>query len=291
MPRRGDFFVFTRSVREQEGEQEHEAEDRRNRTDLFDFTRAELDDRIGEEARRNTVRDGIGKAHHRDGEECGNSRCGIFPVDVRNVTHHEYADIHESACRCAGRNERRDGAEEHSDRKQNSDDQGGKARSAAFRYACRRFDEGRDGGSTEDRARAGCDGVAKERSLDVFHFARFIEQAAFFAGRLASSHQGTDGIEHIDHCKRDERRDKVKDLRATYTFKPFNEYLSKGFRTKLFDFLNGIFKFDCIENRFTGCRTCSISDSDKDVVQDGTADDTKNHRPANIQFGENSDHK
>ena len=62
------------SVRKQEREQEHRREDRRNGADLFDLARAQLDDRVGDETRRDAVRDGIGEAHHRERRGRGRQR-------------------------------------------------------------------------------------------------------------------------------------------------------------------------------------------------------------------------
>ena len=103
-------IVRIRSVRKQERKQEHEREDGGDGADVFDFARAQLDDRVRDEARRDAVRDGIGEAHDGDGEEGGNGGCGVFPVDIDHVAHHQYAHVDERARRGALRDERGDGA-------------------------------------------------------------------------------------------------------------------------------------------------------------------------------------
>jgi len=86
-------------VREQEGKQEDERKDRRNGADILVFTRAQFDDRVGNETSRDAVRNGIRKGHHGDGQERGDSRRGVFPIDIDDVSHHQNADVHQSARR------------------------------------------------------------------------------------------------------------------------------------------------------------------------------------------------
>ena len=124
-------------MREQEGKQEDERKDRRNGADILVFTRAQFDDRVGNETSRDAVRNGIRKGHHGDGQERGDSRRGVFPIDIDDVSHHQNADVHQSARRSRAGDELRDGTEEHCDCEEERDHQRGKARSAAFGHARR----------------------------------------------------------------------------------------------------------------------------------------------------------
>lgn len=276
-------------MREQEGEQEHDREDRRNDADVLDLARAELDERVRDEARRDTVRDGIGEAHHRNGEERGDSRRRILPVDARNVAHHQHADIQQSARRCAAGNERRDGAEEHGDCKQNGNDESREARSAAFRNARGGFDEGRDRGGTADRARAGSDGVAQERLLDIFDLTRIVEQTALLARRLAGAHQRADGIEHVDHGERDQRCDEIEYLIAADALEAVDERLTEGLRAEVGKRLQRVIEGNFFEHFLRGSIADREGDRREDIIQHGAADDAEQHGTLDLQFREDGD--
>ena len=278
-------------MREQEGKQEHDREDRRDDADVLDLARAQLDDGIRDEARRDTVGDRIGEAHHRNGEEGRNGRSRVLPIDARNVAHHQHTDIHQSARRRAGRDELCDGAEEHGDRKQNRNDERRETRSAAFRNARGGLDEGRDRGSTQDRARAGSDRVAQESLLDVFDLARIVEQAALLACRLAGAHQRADRIEHIDHRKGDERGDKVEDLIGGYPLEAVDEYLPRRLCTEIGKSLQGIGEGDAVKHRNAVGRAHCRADAHKGIIQHRTADDADDHSRLDFQLGKNGDHQ
>lgn len=98
-------------------------------------------------------------------------------------------------------NKREYGKYEYRKKEERRSDERSHTRLAAYGNARTRLDESRDGGSTEDSARAGSDGVGIHALVESEGFSVFIEKSCTRSATGYRSHR----IEHIDHAERNYR--------------------------------------------------------------------------------------
>ena len=180
-------------------------------------TYGELDERyyrVHHHAHAYTVRYAVAERHDDYRKERGHRVAHGIEVHVFDVAHHEHAHVYERACRRRTGYESEERQQEYGEQEERRGSQRRKTRSAARSHAGTRFDERRDRRRTEQRARAGRDGIRVHALVEVERLAVFIQQSR---ARGAAGDR-TEGIEHVDHTERYDRHYAVQHrfLRKVY---------------------------------------------------------------------------
>ena len=177
---------------------------------LFGLSRADLDDAVEDESRRDTIGDAVAQSHKDTGEECGDGFVQIRPVDLLERGHHHHADGNQSGSGSREGNRADKGSQESGQREADGDDDGGQARaSAGSDTGSALYEGGRIGGT--DQGADGCGRRVREKSLIQFRletgtaFHRLLVLGAEDAAATAGSDKGTDRIKGVGNAEREDR--------------------------------------------------------------------------------------
>ena len=273
------------------GNEEHHGEENADdpgaRLDFLDLAGKELDQDVGDQAEGDAVGDVVGKRHNRHGEERGNRRGRIAPLDVLDAADHEDADIDQRGSRRTGRNQARDRREEHGDEEHHSAGDGGQAGTAAFRNTGGGFDEGGDGGGAANCAEAGRNSVRQHCLFHTGNIAVLVEQTADGAG----AEQRAEGIEHIDHAEGKHGADEGEDKAAhTVGCDPCGEVKALGKHGAEADVEEVLERRDRVEGQACCKAVIEAGNSEaEEVVKNGTADDAPEHSALDLLLGQRAD--
>ena len=69
------------------------SDDPRTDLDLLEISAKYSDDQVGDQAKSDAIGDVVGKGHHRQGKESGNSRLQIVPIHVPYSAHHQNTHV------------------------------------------------------------------------------------------------------------------------------------------------------------------------------------------------------
>jgi len=178
---------------------------------FFRFPFHQLDQHIGDKAKRNARCNAVSEGHESNGDERNRSVLKIVPVDIGDGGDHENTDNDQRRRRRGGGNNADDRRKDEAQGEHNRRHNGGKARAAAFRDACGAFNKSRGVGSTDKGARDGCAKIGKQRTVQTrFDAAAGIHQLFVFfvenAGAAAGSDEGSQRVENIGQNKTDQSR-------------------------------------------------------------------------------------
>ena len=185
---------------------EQQADDRYHDVLLLELAGADRDDSVSDGADADTVGDGVSQRHRdqRQKRRC----CGaeVTHIHILEVAKHQHADIDQCRSCRAGRNDAGERCQEQAYEEADRYDQRGQSCSAACGYAGRGFYEGRTGGSTQNRAGYGRDGVTSHALVEVLRVAVFIQKVRLRRRTV----QGTDGVEHVDQAEGNDVKDRTE---------------------------------------------------------------------------------
>ncbi len=163
------------------------------------LTAEDLHDGVGDQANANGVADGAGDRHADQHERHRHHLVHILEVHVLQALEHQNANVNQRCGSGGSRDDGSNGCDEDTGQEQNAGDQSGQASTATSFHAGSRFHEGGNGGGTGASANDSADGIRQQGFLHVGHIAVFIHHA----GTGGGTHQGADGVEHINDAECD----------------------------------------------------------------------------------------
>lgn len=178
---------------------------------LLDQPDGGVDDNVRAHTGDQTVGNGVGKGHERNGEESRNGIAQVAPVDLSNGLHHHGTDQNQHAASGPRRDRGKDGSKEDGDEEADTGHHGSETSLATFRDTSTGLDKGGDWGSTEQSTNGDADGVdhvGDRGTLEVL--GNGINQI----GELGHGVQGTRAVEDIDVEEGDQGKAKLSTVAA-----------------------------------------------------------------------------
>ncbi len=174
----------------------------------LEVARERVDERIGNHAGHDAVRNRVAERHINDREERWDRLARVGPVDLGARGEHHVADDDQRRGRCEAGDCEEDRREEDREGEERRARHGREARAAARHHARGGLDVGRRRGRAEQRADRGRDRVRAQRARDARELAVLVEEAALHR----DADQRPERVEEVDEEEREHDDEEVERL-------------------------------------------------------------------------------
>ena len=134
---------------------------------------------VRNKAKRNAIRNGIGKAHHSNAGKAGNRFRDIIPRNTGNLLHHQKAHDNECRRRRKSWNRQEKRGQEERDQEKHPGYYASKSGTSAFRNSGRGLNKRRNGRCAKHSANGRSDGICQQNAFDSRQFSVLVQHIRF----------------------------------------------------------------------------------------------------------------
>ena len=177
--------------------------------DLFGLAGEEVEHHVGDNAKADTLRNGVAHGHGNDGDVGRNGfpKVVVVKTDFGDRADHQKAHHDQGRSGGEGGDGGEEGGKQGAQKEEQSRNQGGETGAPPGADTRRRFHEGGHGGGTHHSTGGGADGVRHESGLDAGQTTLVVQHI----GLGSNPDQGAQGIKQIHKQEGEQHNDKIQD--------------------------------------------------------------------------------